>query len=117
MVRVKVNENCYIRYPREGGESHGGNFVIESKPDGKKHRVWKGDEFDCEKSFADNINKDAYNIPASAEARPILTIIGIHEATLPIIKASKPAVSEIAVVETETISIKSKPGPKPKKAS
>ncbi len=118
-VRVRVNPNCYIRYPHgEGGQLYGGNWEAETRPDGTTHRVWKGQEFDCERSFAYDVNESEVNhrVPPTAEAkpRPILSIIALIEDSLPVIKSTKPAKSEIEIQETETISIKSKPGPKPK---
>ena len=120
-VLVRVNPNCYIRYPRESGNMYSGTWGSVTRPDGKQANTWTGDEFECEKAFAKTVNESLtnHNVPftATAEPRPILTVVALIEDTLPIVKSKEvpnPAQSEIEVQETETISVKSKPGPKPK---
>jgi len=83
-VLVKVNEDCYIRYPRDGGKSYGGNWANEIMPDGKSKRTWKGAQFECPRTFAEDIN---------TKPRPIVTIIADIEEPLPVIKSTEPVTS------------------------
>ena len=71
-VLVRVNPNCYIRYPREGGKMYSGTWGSVTRPDGKQANTWTGDEFECTKAFAKDVNESLtnHNVPFTATAEP-----------------------------------------------